>query len=791
MGMKMLLSVLGLLVCMSASAGNGVGQAHPSARGVSYTYPQSYEQWQHSFFAGNGKTGIILFGDPISESVVFTSRMFNFPSAVERSFAVVPKDTVEKISALCAQGLFSEANSLAVSSSQWKDGGEGGRHPGFMMKIDMPVVGEVRDYSRECDYSTGEISVKWSDDCGKWERKCFVSRDEDVMVMKITHDGEHFDCKVSMSLPAGAHFPDGMTVIGRHPGKSMSGIDVRYARPFDSQGFSGLVKAESEDGSIGFRNDTLMATGVKELTLVAKVGKFKDSETGMDSLVAELAGVNNDYDGLFSHHSDIHSDIYNRVTVDFGADDASRALPNEVLLKMQKESDTPVPALWERLFYAGRYHFLSSGNEITPPDLLGIWTGDCNVGWGGYYHLDANLNLQVSSGNVCNMPEVMEGYFNLNEVWAKDFERNARDLLGCRGMVACGNTPGLSSGLMASINEYYPYHYATGEEGWLLYPFWEYYQTTGDKVFLKDRLLPLLEKMGDFYEDFLRHKDADGKYILTGSVSPENRPSNLPVSLLNNSAFDVAGARWCLSTLVKTCDILGVYQEPGGRRAKWQELYISLPGYRINADDAVSEWGWEGLEDHYHHRHSSHLMMVWPYREVSPVRYPDWYVAAGKALDMRDRYDYENAGHGYLHAALIAAVLGNRESFASKMNNLTRRDFFYDGLVSAHYPDYGVFCTDVCNSLPGLVAEMLVGSDEDGIHLLPALVEGLPKGSVTGLKTRCGVTVERMDWDVDAGTVTVAMRSLSPHTVRLNVGDNAPEIVTVPDTTVVKTYRMK
>ena len=56
--MKMLLSVLGLLFCVSVSAGNGVGQAHPSARGVSYTYPQSYEQWQHSFFAGNGRREI-------------------------------------------------------------------------------------------------------------------------------------------------------------------------------------------------------------------------------------------------------------------------------------------------------------------------------------------------------------------------------------------------------------------------------------------------------------------------------------------------------------------------------------------------------------------------------------------------------------------------------------------------------------------------------------------------------------------------------------------------------------
>jgi len=175
------------------------------------------------------------------------------------------------------------------------------------------------------------------------------------------------------------------------------------------------------------------------------------------------------------------------------------------------------------------------------------------------------------------MPEAMEGYFALNEAWRADLETNARKLLGCRGLLAPGNSPGPQSGLMASINDYYPYQYATGEEGWLLYPFWEHYLITGDTAFLKNRLYPLLKEMGQLYEDFLVKADSSGHYILAGSVSPENQPFNLKVSLLDNSVFDVSGAKFCLTTLIQTCNLLGLDQGAGQGVEKWSAILKKLP----------------------------------------------------------------------------------------------------------------------------------------------------------------------------------------------------------------------
>ena len=738
-------------------------------KNISTTYPHSYSEWQEAFLAGNGKTGIMVFGNPYHETIIFNSRHFNLPRPYPRTFAKVPEDTVARISELCAQSRFKEANDLAVRSSEWNDGGEGSRHPGFCLKIDMDKTGIPENYTRTCDFSTGEISVDWSDRHGTWSRKSFVSRKDDVAVVKISEkDKKNFSCAISLEIPDNANFPDGIE-ISRNNTSSSFGIKVMHAPPMQMRGFEGLVDFSAKDGKCEFRNDTLFISDATEITLITGIGIIFDSGTSFSNKFSEYLSDN--YETLLERHTGIHSNIFNRVRLDLKADPESRCLSNEELLKMQKEDPNPVAALWERLFNSGRYHFLSSSSELTPPDLLGIWTGDCNAGWGGYYHLDANLNLQVAGGNIGDMPEAMEGYFNIIETWTEDFERNASDLLNCRGMLACGNTPGLSSGLMASVNEYYPYHYATGEEAWLLYPFWEHYLVTGDKTFLRNRLYPLMRKMGEFYEDFLCHKDKNGKYILTGSISPENQPSNLNVSLLNNSAFDVAGARWTIATLIKIFDILGIEKEKGGQREKYIDFFKLLPDYMINNDGAISEWGWENLKDNYDHRHLSHLMMVYPFQETGVHSRPDIYKAAKRALEMRDRYNYTNAGHGYLHAALIGASLHDKKSLSSKMDNLTRRDFYYSNLATSHYPDHGTFCTDVCHAIPAIMIEMLLGSDENGICLLPALPDGLPQGSLEGVKTRCGVTVESLCWDKEMRKADVILTSPENCKISLSCGN--------------------
>jgi len=199
---KILYSILIGIASLGVCAQSAVRQ------GYSIHFPETYAKWQEALLAGNGKMGIMVFGNPLHETVVFNDRSFNFPRQNPRTFAEVPRDTLDLIKKYCATGKFKEANDLAVRTSHWQDGGEDGRHPGFALKIDMDASGAVRDYRRICNYETSEITVQWSDERGAWKRRSFVSRDADVAVFELqASSAGKLNCAISLQMPAEMNFP--------------------------------------------------------------------------------------------------------------------------------------------------------------------------------------------------------------------------------------------------------------------------------------------------------------------------------------------------------------------------------------------------------------------------------------------------------------------------------------------------------------------------------------------------------------------------------------------------------
>ncbi|HTJ79385.1 MAG TPA: glycoside hydrolase N-terminal domain-containing protein [Rariglobus sp.] len=755
-----------ILPCAVLSATSLPAAPNPQRGGFSHEYPKDYSGWPEALVAGNGEIGIMVLGNPLNETVVFNDRGFNLSTGTTRSFDQVSDADLAFIRDNCAAGNFMAADKLAAEAPHYKGGGDGSRHPGYGMFIDIPPAGEIRGYSRACDFRTGEITVRWTDDRGDWVRKAFVSRKDNVDVQLLTAPSKGtLTCSIHLGTNPGMGLPREMQFT-TSTSQALLAIHAKYKPKLDA-GYEGATRVVIDGGSSRVEGDVLKIDGARSILLLSRTAKYFDhceDRWGTKDLPTGLASLPARYDTLLKAHVAVHEPIYDRVKIDFGASAEERAKTNEELLAEQKASAAPVPALWERLFDAGRYYFLSASSDQTPPDLLGMWNGDCRAGWGGFYHLDANLNLQIGGGNIGDMPEAMEGYFKINEAWRADFQINARKLLGCRGMVASGNSPGPQSGLMAQINDYYPYQYATGEEGWLLYPFWEHYLITGDTKFLRDRLYPLLKGMGEFYEDFLVKEDANGKYIFAGSVSPENQPSgptapNPRVSLVNNSVFDISGAKFCLSSLIKTCNLLGLDQGPGQGVERWTKILNKLPPYLINADGGVQEWAWPGLDDRgYGHRHSSHLLVAWPYREATPEDNPVLFNAARISTAKKGEHSL-GTGHGLLHVAFNAAVTKNDQLVRYELLRLMKEDFYYTSLYSSHNGKHEIFCSDTCNAVPGIMMEMLVSSEPGRFEFLPALPEGLEKGSISGVKGRNRATLVSLAWDRAARTASCVIRS--------------------------------
>ena len=309
--------------------------------------------------------------------------------------------------------------------------------------------------------------------------------------------------------------------------------------------------------------------------------------------------------------------MYDRSRLDLNVSAADRQLSTTELIARQNANRNTIDlALLERLYDSGRYLFISSSG-VLPPRLTGIWAGTWNGAWADDFTTDANVNLQVAGGNILDLTDAMQGYFNLILGQLAHWRTNARNLYGARGFLAPSRTDG-EYGYMLHFDAGFPGQCWTGGADWLLYPLLEYYQVTGDRTFLADKLGPALMELALFYEDFLTRTDSAGQVVFVPSFSMENSPASTNVLLAINATGDIQAGKHALRAAIDAANALGVEQGAGQGVARWTALLAKLPAYTVNGSGALAEWSWPGLTDRYNHRHVHHLYGAWPLHEINP-----------------------------------------------------------------------------------------------------------------------------------------------------------------------------
>ncbi|MGW2646365.1 glycosyl hydrolase family 95 catalytic domain-containing protein [Streptomyces sp. NPDC001393] len=703
--------------------------------------PAPAARWEDAFLAGNGHHGILVFGDPNDDRVIVTHHTLVRPNGGERAqpprlAAELPalQDRLLDGDRTAAEG-FTDGRPL-----QWVQP----FHPAFQVRLHTSGgSGHGHGYRRTVDFTTGEVTAS----CADFRSRVFVSRADDVIVHELA--AADLDIGLDHRLPgapAGLRVGHGALLT---PEGALLSLRARY--PGSGRSYTGVTLVAVHGGSTELVPPAVRVTGAHRILLLTRVHRH----TGEADVAAEarrlqtlLEGTENGterpYDVLLGRHLDRHRTAYRRVTLDLGADPAERALPGSELLRRPHS-----PALLERLFAAGRYHLLSSSGR-NPPRLTGLWTGDWNTAWSGAFTTNANLSLQTAAAPAAALPEVTEALAGLVARQLPDWRTNARAIFGTRGAVAPSHTDG-ESGLTYHFSREYPLHLWTAGADWLLKPLVDHDEIHGTR---DPRTAAALAEAALFYEDFLTRTDTEGRLAVVPSYSPENRPANGSWGALN-AAMDLSAARHALLTAAR------YHPERAGT---WRALADRLPAHRINADGALAEWAWPGLEDTYDHRHLSHLYGVWPLDEITPHDTPD-LAAAHRALRLRGAENH--SAHGHLHHALVAARLGDRDRAAHALRQVLEGDFFHASLMSAHYPRRDVHNADAAHTLPGVLIEMLVQSTPDRLVLLPAVPEACPYGELRGVRTRFGAELD-LSWAPQQATV-ILRPSRTARTARIDL----------------------
>lgn len=747
---KNLVLVMMLLLSVGCKA-EKIEMSEVPERGFYSTRPATY--WEESLVTGNGIMGAMIEGNPYKESVVFNHALLYLP--IHKPLKPVSQGKyLEKVRKMMLEGKYTEASRFIVDLANSE--GYSGKHatdpfiPAFRMNIQSDST-TVRNYARTVDFSTGEVAVKWKNDNGTFCRKVFISRPDNVVVIRLYSKGNG-KINTTLNLSQVTTHDAGRVKkfslndkLGIEKVESTSiekGLCFRawYERPWEGsfKGYEGVVKVVRSDGQVQADLDKLTISGATDVLLLARVEPSSDmNNSKINDMLDEISTLPSDYQKLLQPHEKIHKELFQRVSLDLNATAADRTKSSEELL----EAGGGNPALIEKLFDAARYNVLCA-TGINPPNLQGIWGATMTAPWSGDYTTNGNLPVVISHYLQANTPELMLPLFNKLESYMADFKVNARELFNCRGIYVPSrfSTHGLNNHFDAT----WPMTFWTVGAAWYSLFYYDYYLYTQDKDFLQNRALPFMEQSALFYEDFLIEGE-DRKYVFNPSYSPENHPVNSKSQACINATMEVMGVNGLLRTIIEASQVLGVNQD---KISKWKSMLAKMPSYELNENGEIREWMWKDLLDNHKHRHASQLFGLYDLHDPLIMENDKFRSGCKKAIDRRMEIRREDNGgimaFGMIQLAFAASALGETET-AYDMLKWLGNSYWNNNMVSTHDPKK-TFNVDICGGYPSLVMKMLVYSEPGVVSLLPCKPQDWTEGMIRGVALRGGILMKELSW---------------------------------------------